>query len=190
MNWSCRLWGHHVDNRVFSIEPESRQCRCGANYLRRDGSLTRVRHTLSCFLGKHTYAPLADRDGCREYVCVQCGHPLVFIDGADPYRRLPGFRKKVRYLCGLFGHRAVEVARRDGAIEYACHCGPHVPQGAGTGPHHPPSARVRPARTLPPLRHRAHGLRRVRLRQLWTSVLFRRRVRTISTRRRVVSSGA
>ena len=123
MNWSCRLCGHHVDNRVFSVERKSRRCRCGTPYLGADGSLTRVRHTLSCFLGKHSYVPLADRHGCREYVCVQCGHPLVFADGADPYRRLDGFRKKVRYLCGLLGHRAVEVTRRDGAIEYACHCG-------------------------------------------------------------------
>jgi hypothetical protein len=123
MHWSCALWGHHVDNHIFSTQSEPRRCCCGSPYLKHDGSLTRVRHTLSCFLGKHTYTPLADRDGCREYVCIQCGHPLVFRDTADPYRRTTGFRKKVRYLCGLFGHRAMAVVRRNGAIEYACRCG-------------------------------------------------------------------
>jgi hypothetical protein len=123
MSLSCTLWGHHVDNRVFSAETTSRRCRCGSPYLHRDGSITRVRHTLSCFFGKHTYARLVDRDGCREYVCTQCGHPLVFRDDADPYRRVTAFRKKVRYLCGVFGHRVIAVSRRDGAIEYACHCG-------------------------------------------------------------------
>ena len=32
-------------------------------------------------------------------------------------------QKKVRYLCGLFGHRVDTVATRDGFVEYACHCG-------------------------------------------------------------------
>jgi len=123
MRLSCALWGHQVDNRVFSIAPADRRCRCGASYLADDGSLTRVRHTLACFLGKHTYTPLADRDGCREYVCIQCGHPLVFRNDADPYRQTTGFRKKVRYLCGLFGHRVAAVTSRDGCVEYACHCG-------------------------------------------------------------------
>lgn len=119
---SCALWGHHVDNHRLAAE-EAHRCRCGAQYLTRDGSLTRVRHTLSCFLGKHTYALLAERDGCREYVCVQCGHPLVFRADRDPYRESDGFRKKVRYLCGLFGHRVEVVGRRHGWVEHACHCG-------------------------------------------------------------------
>jgi hypothetical protein len=118
---SCAIVGHHVDNHDFARGV--RRCRCGADYLPRDGALTRVRHTLSCFLGHHTYTPLIDRDGCREYVCVQCGHPLVFRDGRDPYRQTTGFRKKVRYLCGLFGHRVEAVATRHGSVEYACHCG-------------------------------------------------------------------
>src|SRR5262249_41966879 len=100
-----------------------RSCRCGTPYLSRTGSITRVRHTLSCFLGHHQYEPLADRDGSREYVCVQCGHPLVFRDGHDPYRERTQFKKKVRYLCGLFGHRVAPVTIRDGFAEYACHCG-------------------------------------------------------------------
>jgi hypothetical protein len=120
---SCAIWGHHVDNHILGVLEADRHCRCGSSYLARDGSLTRVRHTLSCFLGHHTYTPLTDRDGCREYVCVQCGHPLIFRDGADPYREAVGFRKKVRYLCGVFGHRVAAVTTRDGWTEYACHCG-------------------------------------------------------------------
>ena len=120
---SCSVWGHHVDNHVLGRETRDHHCRCGSRYLARDGSLTRVRHTLSCFLGKHTYTLLAERDGCREYVCVQCGHPLVYPEGCDPYRDAAGFRKKVRYLCGLFGHRVQQITTRDGYVEHACHCG-------------------------------------------------------------------
>jgi hypothetical protein len=121
---SCALWGHHVDNHAFErASGHARRCRCGEPYLAEDHSLTRVRHTLSCFLGHHTYKRLIDRHGCHEYVCVQCGHPLVFQEDADPYAARPTFPKKVRYLCGLFGHRVDDVATRDGFVEYACHCG-------------------------------------------------------------------
>ena len=75
---SCRLWGHHVDNSLLrGTAGRERHCRCGADYLREDGSCTRVRHTLSCFLGHHTYEPLMERHGHNEYVCVRCGHPLL-----------------------------------------------------------------------------------------------------------------
>jgi hypothetical protein len=121
--WSCAIWGHHVDNRTLAAGKSARACRCGTPYLDRRGGTTRVRHTLSCFLGRHTYQPLTDRDGAREYVCVQCGHPLVFRDIDDPYRGEARFEKKVRYLCGLFGHRVDAITRRDGLVEYACHCG-------------------------------------------------------------------
>jgi hypothetical protein len=121
---SCAVWGHHVDNHVFgSRRGASRHCRCGARYLRTDGTLTRVRHTLSCFLGKHEYVRIAVRDGQNEYACVQCGHPLLFAIGRDPYADVDAFRKKVRYLCGLFGHHVHFVAERDGFVEYACFCG-------------------------------------------------------------------
>jgi DNA-directed RNA polymerase subunit RPC12/RpoP len=121
---SCALWGHHVDNHVFrQSDTNHRQCRCGADYLGEDLSVTRVRHTLSCFLGKHHYEKLADRDGCHEYVCTQCGHPLLFEAAHDPYAAFATFKKKVRYLCGLFGHRAKHVATRHGYEEYACFCG-------------------------------------------------------------------
>jgi hypothetical protein len=121
---TCRLWGHHVDNHLFRrMETSTRACRCGERYLATDGSFTRVRHTLSCFLGHHTYVPMADRDGHHEYDCVQCGHPLVFAADNDPYAAEGMFKKKARYLCGLFGHRVHSVVSRDGFAEYACHCG-------------------------------------------------------------------
>jgi hypothetical protein len=52
-------------------------------------------------------------------VCTQCGHPLLFDAEHDPYAASPTFKKKVRYLCGLFGHRVRHVATRDGFEEYA-----------------------------------------------------------------------
>jgi predicted RNA-binding Zn-ribbon protein involved in translation (DUF1610 family) len=121
---SCAVWGHQVDNHVFERAWTSgRRCRCGVDYLPEDGGTTHVRHTLSCFLGHHTYKRLIDRHGYHEYVCVQCGHPLLFRADADPYAGEQRFAKKVRYLCGLFGHRVVLASRRDGFLEYACHCG-------------------------------------------------------------------
>jgi hypothetical protein len=121
---SCFLWGHHVDNHAFKrADRRDRRCRCGSHYLTEDRSITRVRHTLSCFLGKHNYERLADRDGCHEYVCTQCGHPLLFDAEDDPYAASITFKKKVRYLCGLFGHHVRHVSTRDGFEEYACFCG-------------------------------------------------------------------
>jgi DNA-directed RNA polymerase subunit RPC12/RpoP len=120
----CTVWGHQVDNHRFqeSAHPE-RRCTCGTAYLGMDGSLTHVRHTLSCFFGHHTYTKLIERDGHREYVCVQCGHPLLFETDKDPYQDSALFNKKVRYLCGLFGHAVHTVTDRDGYREFACHCG-------------------------------------------------------------------
>ena len=121
---SCGVWGHVVDNEVFrQAAGDSRRCRCGSQYLPEDGTTTHVRHTLSCFLRHHTYVRLADRDGVHEYVCVRCGHPLVYPEKVDPFADRERFGKKVRYLCGLFGHRVHAVATRDGFTEYACHCG-------------------------------------------------------------------
>jgi hypothetical protein len=121
---SCALWGHVVDNQVFRRRPgRDRRCRCGADYLGEDGVSTHVRHTLSCFLRHHTYVRLADRDGVHEYVCVRCGHPLVFPAGSDRFADRTQFVKKVHYACGLVGHRVSVVAERDGFVEYACHCG-------------------------------------------------------------------
>ena len=124
MQLSCALWGHVVDNGVFAdARDRSRRCRCGQHYLAEDGSRTHVRHTLSCFLRHHTYVRLADRDGVHEYVCIRCGHPLVFPSGADPFAQRERFTKKVRYLCGLLGHRVRKVVERNGLTEFACHCG-------------------------------------------------------------------
>lgn len=124
MRLSCWVWGHVVDNQVFQRTPgRVRRCRCGAEYLREDGAATHVRHTLLCFLRHHTYVRLADRDGVHEYVCVRCGHPLVFPAAADRFAARERFTKKVRYACGVFGHRVSAVTRRDGYVEYACHCG-------------------------------------------------------------------
>lgn len=121
---TCAIWGHVVDNEVFRRTGGGvRRCRCGAEYLPEDGTATHVRHTLSCFLRHHTYVRLGDRDGVHEYVCVRCGHPLVFSAGADRFAARERFAKKVRYACGLFGHDVAAVAARDGFVEYACHCG-------------------------------------------------------------------
>ena len=116
----------------------------GPNTWREDRSITRVRHTLSCFLGKHDYEKLADRDGCHEYVCTQCGHPLLFEAEHDPYAASPTFKKKVRYLCGLFGHRARHVATRNGYQEYACFCGhSFLKTGRSVSRQDPPSRDLR-----------------------------------------------
>lgn len=121
---SCRLWGHAVHNETFTrATGPARRCRCGEEYLPENGSKTHVRHTLSCFLRHHTYVRLSDRDGVHEYVCVRCGHPLVYPGDADPFADRERFGKKVRYACGLFGHRVRALATRDGFTEYACHCG-------------------------------------------------------------------
>ena len=129
---SCALWGHVVDNGVFKrTSGRTRRCRCGVEYLPEDGTTTHVRHTLSCFLRHHTYVRLADRDGAHEYVCVRCGHPLVFPANADRFADRALFTKRVRYACGLFGHRVFEVAERDGFVEYACHCGHSFLKRAG-----------------------------------------------------------
>ena len=122
--FGCSLWGHAVDNQIFRRSAGTvRRCRCGDEYLAENGSLTHVRHTLSCFLRHHTYVLVADRGGVHEYACVRCGHPLVFPRDADRFAGRAQFAKKVRYLCGLFGHRVRAVGERDGFVEYACHCG-------------------------------------------------------------------
>lgn len=66
---------------------------------------------------------MSERDGHNEYVCVRCGHPLLFTCADDPWAESRIFAKKVRYLCGLFGHRVHRVTGRDGFVEYACFCG-------------------------------------------------------------------
>lgn len=172
---SCALWGHVVNNEVFRrAAGQARRCRCGSAYLAEDGTLTHVRHTLSCCLRHHTYTRLADRDGVHEYVCVRCGHPLVYPASADPFASRERFAKKARYTCGLLGHRVRALVERDGFVEYACHCGQELPEIHPRGAEGPSSADLllhgasHPV-PRPPLRFRG-----IRLHRLRPSVLLRR----------------
>jgi DNA-directed RNA polymerase subunit RPC12/RpoP len=134
----CRVVGHHVDNRRFRLDTPARTgraCVCGNDYLDENGSLTHVRHTLSCFLRHHSYVRLAQRDGHHEYVCVRCGHPLLLQASTDGHDDSVVFDRKVHYSCGVFGHRVHVVTDRDGFREYACHCG-HTFLKAGNGERH------------------------------------------------------
>jgi hypothetical protein len=120
---ACAFFGHAVDNHRFEAEAPRKACGCGQAILSEDGSETRTRHTLSCFFRHHTYVGIGTRHGHNEYMCQQCGHPLLFAVDSDPYRSAGRFNKKVRYLCNLFGHRAHVVTERGGLTEYACGCG-------------------------------------------------------------------
>ena len=118
----CAIWGHAVHNEAFARY--GRHCtRCGSAMLGDDGATVRIGHTLSCFLRHHTYQEVVRRHDHTEYACLRCGHPLLFRSDADPYQGRVSFTKKVRYLCGVFGHRVHAVAERNGGTEYACHCG-------------------------------------------------------------------
>jgi hypothetical protein len=120
---SCLLFGHQVSNVVFASMPGvDKHCRCGTRYLGHEEE-TRVSHTVSCFLFGHSYIRIAERDGHNEYVCRQCGHPLLFAEDRDPYADRAAFLKKVRYRCNLFGHSVHHVTARNGLHEYACDCG-------------------------------------------------------------------
>jgi hypothetical protein len=120
---SCALFGHKVSNIEFSKNAgRTKHCRCGAPYLD-EHEETRVSHTVSCFVFGHDYVRVAERAGHHEYVCIQCGHPLLFTKEHDPYANEKTFKKKVRYLCNLFGHRVHHVTARNGLHEYACDCG-------------------------------------------------------------------
>jgi DNA-directed RNA polymerase subunit RPC12/RpoP len=118
----CLFWGHAVHNDAFLSG--GRACtRCGRAFLNDDERTVHVGHTLSCFFRHHTYEEVVKRNDHTEYACIRCGHPLLFRIGADPYAGGGIFAKRVRYLCGLFGHHVHAVTERDGGTEYACHCG-------------------------------------------------------------------
>ena len=120
---SCLLFGHKVSNSIFSVlRSVEKQCNCGVNYLGRSEE-TRVSHTVSCFVAGHRYIRIAVRFDHNEYVCIRCGHPLLFRVDRDPYSTEAIFFKKVRYLCNLFGHSVHWVTARNGFHEYACDCG-------------------------------------------------------------------
>jgi DNA-directed RNA polymerase subunit RPC12/RpoP len=83
----------------------------------------RIGHVVSCFLLGHEYKILGTRHEHREYVCIYCGHPLLFRAGRDRSFHERKLVKCVKYFCNLFGHRAHEVCDRNGFTEYACNCG-------------------------------------------------------------------
>lgn len=122
--WTCAILGHEMDNRTLSSAGGSLLCRhCHEPFLRQDGGLTHTRHVLGCFLRHHTYVRTGERNRHHEYTCLRCGHPLLFAAPDDPYTHAGRFRKKVRYLCGLFGHAVHIVGERHRLTEYACACG-------------------------------------------------------------------
>ncbi len=100
----------------------------------------RIGHAVSCFLFGHEYESTGTREGHNEYVCLRCGHPLLFEKDDGAFAGQARFVKKVRYLCNLFGHRVHEVTRRHGYTEYACGCGHSFlrPQAGLTVVRHPP----------------------------------------------------
>jgi DNA-directed RNA polymerase subunit RPC12/RpoP len=121
---TCRVLGHRFANYSHTGAPEREKlCSCGESLLGVNGAATRVRHNLVCFLGGHSYTKIGERAGNCEYVCSDCGHPLMFERETSPYARQERFRKFVRHRCGWFGHIVHEVTERSGLIEYACHCG-------------------------------------------------------------------
>ena len=137
----CVLFGHQVNYTRVAGDARTPCARCGAAILGRGGSVTRVAHILSCFLGKHRYSPIAARADHNEYVCQKCGHSLLFESARDPYAGRGKFEKGVSYACGLFGHRVHVVAAEPDSSEYACLCGhPFVKaRGALTLIRHPPA---------------------------------------------------
>ena len=171
----CDLGSYRRQRHVSQVRRTRAAVPVRQPYLREDGTLTHVRHTLSCFLRHHTYVRLADRDGAHEYVCVKCGHPLVYPAGTDPFTDRELFTKKVRYRCGLFGHRVQAIATRDGFTEYACGCG-HSFLKASSGEkkiRHPLLLFLpRPPGAIPGETMR---LCRIRVRRLRPSVLLRGR---------------
>lgn len=121
---TCRVFGHRFANNGIAEAPgREKLCSCGEYLLRADGAATHVRHNLACFLGGHSYTKIGERAGHCEYVCSDCGHPMMFERETSPYARRERFRKFVRHRCGWFGHVVHEVTERCGLTEYACHCG-------------------------------------------------------------------
>ncbi len=119
----CTLLGHKVHHTRIAHDSATHCVRCGAAILDRGHGVSRVAHTLSCFLGWHHYIPVATRAAHNEYVCERCGHPLLFESARDSYASHAGFKKKVNYACGLFGHRVHVVETGSKTTEYACRCG-------------------------------------------------------------------
>jgi hypothetical protein len=123
-----------MNNYRFRNASQSRMCECGQQILNRTG-VTRIRHIVSCFVNGHTYQHVMERNSHEEYMCTRCGHPLLLrrpaLHRTRPSRR---FRKKVRYLCNLFGHKVHPVTVRQSLFEYACFCGHTFVKRAEEGP--------------------------------------------------------
>jgi hypothetical protein len=170
---SCAVWGHDVDNHRFCQEAgDERRCRCGTAYLGMDGTHTHVRHTLSCFLGHHTYTKLIERDGHTEYVCVQCGHPLLFEADRDPHRESSIFKKKVRYLLRAVRSRCASRRRSPRLPRVRLPLRPHISENPrGPHAHHAPGD-LRRQRAPHQIRHQPRRIHGVRVPGLRAPVLF------------------
>lgn len=119
----CGLFGHSVYEARINPDASTLCTRCGDAILSQGNTASHICHTLSCFLGRHRYIPVADRTSHHEYVCERCGHPLLLKSVQDPYTGQRKFEKRVDYVCGLLGHRVHEVANGTNTTEYACNCG-------------------------------------------------------------------
>lgn len=108
MEMLCTLFGHDLN---------------GCDDLVLSNRRTRIRHILGCFFGGHTYTFLGSRNNHDEYMCTRCGHPLLFHKEENTFSSRQTFKKKVRYLCNLFGHKVHPVTQRQSFWEYACFCG-------------------------------------------------------------------
>jgi hypothetical protein len=111
-----------MNNHRFQKTWPQKFCRCGELILSKKKP-TPIRHILSCFFGGHSYIFLGTRDDHDEYMCTRCGHPLLFRKEENIFAEKGQFRKRVRYLCGLFGHKVHLVTHRQTFWEYACFCG-------------------------------------------------------------------
>ena len=125
--WSrlrCAMFGHDIQSGNPGTTPEVRQrCRCGAGILAEDNRESRVGHILSCFFFGHDYLRISDRHGHIEFICKDCGHPLMFDRASSAYGSSLAFHKTVSFVCILRGHQVHPIAKRNGLTEYACHCG-------------------------------------------------------------------
>jgi 4-hydroxybenzoate polyprenyltransferase len=119
----CKLLGHKVHHTRIVNDTSTPCACCGAAILDQSHTVSRVAHTLSCFFGSHHYVSVARRAAHNEYICEKCGHPLLLECARDPYSSDDKFKKRVSYLCGLFGHRVHVVETGSKSTEYACQCG-------------------------------------------------------------------
>lgn len=118
---ACFLFGHDVS--AHSLQHHHNSCSCGKAVLHEGNSEIHVRHNLKCFFGGHQYIKAGVRDGHAEFVCEDCGHPLLFRINNEKYGSHDNFHKSVSFGCIIRGHRLHVVAERQDLFEYACECG-------------------------------------------------------------------